>query len=401
MALRSDPVEAALERWERAGLLAPELGRALRAEASEHARRSGRRLVQYALAGTGALILLIAAGVFADWLWPYLGDAARAVALGLVGVAVHGLGLNLRRGERWRAASYLLQIAGMLILLGTFAYSENAWPSATVGGMVVGLLALVTPVVVAPRSLLRRDPVMPAAHLALSLAFLATFLWRGLGLSGITIVWVLDGVLAVLGVLLIVELRRARGAAEAEWALNAFVTALYAGFVLVTLTSVGPLGLETRVVYPMNVWLAGIVALTLWGMHRAPPALQRSWYERQLGFAVLASIPLLFATSQAVWRAPAEVTSLLIAGVGALALRYAIGNGARSTLFAACFALLVAAWHFGLDRGGALGVVLSLAASAALLFWISTRVGWRQEGEGAGGDGGGSAPSVDAPHPAP
>jgi hypothetical protein len=291
----------------------------------------------------------------------------------------------MREGERWRAASYLLQITGLLILLFTYGYSEQAWPEATAGALVVGLLALVTPLVAAPRSFLRRDPVMPAAHLALGLAFFATFLWRGLGLSADLIIWVLDGVLAVLALLLVREMAQARDAEDSGWALNAFVTALYAGFVLVALTGLGPLDLETSSVYPMDVWLFGMVALTLWGIHAAPPWLQRGWYERQLAFAVLVSIPLAFESLDG---APTEVRALAVAGIGAIALRYAIRQGARTTLFTSCFAIIVAAWYFGLDRGGAIGVVLSLAASAALLFWISTRVGWR-------GQDGGDFPSVD------
>jgi hypothetical protein len=378
MPLGSDSVEAALERWEQKALLTPAHAETLKAEAREHARRSGRRTVQYVLAATGSLILILAAGVFADWLWPRLEMAGRAITLGVVGVGVHMTGVFMREGERWRAASYVLQITGLLILLWTYAYSEGAWPDASLGGIVVGLLALVTPLVTAPRSLLRKDPVMPAAHLALGLAFFATFLWRALGLSANEIIWTLDGVLAVLALLLVFELRRARGADEAEWALNAFVTALYAGFVLVALTGLGPLDLETSAVYPLDVWLLGVVALTLWGMHAAPPALQRGWYEKQLAFAVLVAIPLAFESLD---DFSTEVKALAVAGIGALALRYAIRQGARTTLFAACFAIIVAAWYFGLDRGGALGVVLSLAASAALLFWISTRVGWRgQEG---------------------
>jgi hypothetical protein len=372
--LKSDSVDAALERWERKSLLTPAQVETLKGEAREHARRSGRRTVQYVLAATGALILIVAAGVFADWLWPRLALAGRAVTLGIVGVGVHMIGLFMREGERWRAASYVLQITGLLILLWTYAYSEGAWPDASLGGIVVGLLALVTPLVTAPRSLFRRDPIMPAAHLALALAFFATFLWRGLGLSANTIIWIIDGVLIVLGLLLVLELRRARGARDAEWALNAFVTALYAGFVLVALTGLGPLDLETAAVYPMDIWLLGVVALTLWGIHAAPPALQRGWYERQLAFAVLVSIPLAFQSFE---DASTEVKALVVAGIGAVALRYAIRQGARTTLFAACFTIIVAAWYFGIDRGGALGVVISLAASAALLFWISTRVGWR------------------------
>jgi hypothetical protein len=375
MPLSGDDVDAALERWERKGLVTSGLAETLRTEAQSHARAGATRTFQYVLATTGALILLLAAGVFADWLWPRMALSGRTVVLGLVGAAVHVIGLWMREGERWRAASYVLQITGLLILLGTFVYSEGAWPAATLGGVVVGLLALLTPLVTAPRALLTRDPVMPAAHLALGLAFLATFLWRGLGLSANEIIWIIDGVLAALALLLVLALRRLDRASAAEWALNAFVTALYAGFVLVALTGAGPLEMREDVVYPMDVWLAVIVALTLWGIHAAPPALQRSWYERQLGLAVLIAIPLAFATLD---DAAVEVRALAVAAIGAVGIHYALRNGARSTLFASCFAVIVAAWSFGLDRGGALGVVLSLAASAALLFWISTRVDWRR-----------------------
>jgi hypothetical protein len=366
-------VEAALERWLRKSLIQPELAEALVEEAREHGKDSARRTYQYVLAGTGGLILLIAAGVFADWLWPQLEMGGRAVVLGIAGVVVHSIGLFMREGERWRAASYLLQITGLLILLFTYGYSEGAWPAASLGGIVVGLLALVTPLVSAPRSLFRRDPVMPAAHLALGLAFLATFLWRAFALEANTIIWIIDGVLALLAMLLIAQLRRADDVEESEWALYAFVTAMYAGFVLITLTGLGPFDLETKAVYPMDVWLLGIVALALWGVHAAPPALQRGWYERHLALAVLISIPLIYQTFE--WSR-AEVGSIVVAAAGALALHYSIRTGARATLYASCFAIVVGAWVFGVDQAGAIGVVLALAASAAFLFWVSTRVGW-------------------------
>jgi hypothetical protein len=376
MPFRADAVEAALDRWESEGRLTRETVAALRAEAREHARRSSRSVVQYALASTGALILLVAAGVLGDWLWPLLDARGRTVALGAAAVAVYACGLLMGRGERRRAASYVLQITGLLILLGTYVYSESAWANTTAGGIVIGLLALATPLLTAPRSFLRRDPVLPAAHLALGLAFLATFLARAFNLSADTITWILDGVLLVLTLLLANELRDVGDAGDAEWALNAFVAALYAGFVLVTITALGPLGMEDRAVYPLDLWLLLIAALTLWGIHGAPPALQREWYERQLGVVVLAAIPLLMATSIQVWDAPAEVTAFLVGALGAVGLTYAVRQSARSTLVASCLAVFVAAWFYGVDRGGALGVVLALAASAALLFWVSTRVGW-------------------------
>jgi hypothetical protein len=382
MAFRSDPVEAALERWRRDGLIDAELADLLRAEAREHDKGSARRTFQYVLAGTGGLILLIAAGVFADWLWPRLQLGGRAVVLGITGVVVHTVGLFMREGERWRAASYLLQITGLLILLFTYGYSDDAWPAATVGGIVIGVLALVTPLVTAPRSFLRKDPVMPAAHLALGLAFLAVFLWRTFDLSANTIIWFLDGVLAVLAALLVVQLRSSDDPEESEWALYAFVTAMYAGFVLIALTGLGPFDLETRAVYPMDVWLLGIALLALWGIHAAPPALQRHWYERHLALALLIAIPLIYQTFE--WS-NAEVGSVVLAAVGALALNYSIRTGGRATLYASCFAIIVAAWVFGVDQAGAIGVVLALAASAAFLFWISTRVGWTGSADAAAG----------------
>jgi hypothetical protein len=197
------------------------------------------------------------------------------------------------------------------------------------------------------------------------------------------IVWILDGVLALMALLLILELRRADDPEDTEWALYAFVTAMYAGFVLIALTGIGPFDLETDAVYPMDLWLLGIVALALWGIHLAPPTLRRGWYERQLALALLISIPLIYQTFE--WSNQ-EVGSVVLALIGAVALRYSIRYGARSTLFASCFAIIVAAWVFGVDQGGAIGVVLALAASAAFLFWISTRVGWTASVGAEGGE---------------
>ena len=77
---------AALERWREAGLVSSEQAEALRAEA--HA--GGRRGFQYVLAATGGVIVLIAAGMLADWAWPRLCAAwyfgvDRGGVLGTVG----------------------------------------------------------------------------------------------------------------------------------------------------------------------------------------------------------------------------------------------------------------------------------------------------------------------------
>jgi hypothetical protein len=138
--------------------------------------------------------------------------------------------------------------------------------------------------------------------------------------------------------------------------------------------------MSERVVYPIGAWLLVILSLALWGTHGAPLVLRRHWYEMQMAVALLFAIPLLFTMTIEVWDATEEVTAALVGGMGILGLRYAILFGARATLAASCLALLSAAWFYGTSKGGALGVVLSLVASAALLLWVSTRVGWRREG---------------------
>jgi len=50
---------------------------------------------------------------------------------------------------------------------------------------------------------------------------------------------------------------------------------------------------------------------------------------------------------------------------------------------AAALAFIVPLWYWAVDRGGALGAVAALAATAALLFWLSGRRG-RGDAEGPG-----------------
>lgn len=381
MSPRNDRVREALDRWEAKGMLPPEVGARLRAEAEEERARSGRRLSQYALAATGALVLVVAVGVLADWLWPLMGAGARSVVLAALGVGVHALGTTLEARRGWRPAGYLLQTAGLVVLLGAFLHSEERWADASAGGVVVGVLSLVTPILAAPRAL-RRNAVMPAVHLALAFAFLAVFLHRATNLSADTIIWILDGVMVVTAVLLVLQLARSRDVRAPDCVLYAFVAALYTTLVLLVATGLGPLGLRDDTVWAVDVWLAVVVILSLWGIHGAPRALRRDWFEGQLAACVLMAIPLGFVSGEAM-NASEEVSALLVGGVGALGMTYGIRRGAASVLKASALALVVATWYYGVSRAGALGAVLALGITAGVLFWLSKRVGGDEDEDGA------------------
>lgn len=369
-------VAAALDRWEAQRLLSAETATTLRAEAAEHEAGSGRRGFQYVLAATGGAVVLIAAGVLAQWAWPRMGESGRSLLLMGAGFGVHFLGLQVEPRDRWRPAGYLLQTAGLLIVLGSFMYSERPWPDMSAPAVAIGLVGLLLPLVLAYRAV-GKDPFMPAVHVALGFAFLAVFLDRATPLSDDAIVWVLDGVLLIVVAGLLLRLRTATGAPEEAWALNAFVAALYSGLVLVVWTALGPLQLNKNTAWALDLWLAVVIALTLWGIHRAPPALQRGWFAEQLALSVVFAIPLAFYTVLEALDFEAEAAALAVGAIGGVAMAYGLRREERSVLIAGCLAVLSAAWYYGIDRGGALGAVAALAATAALLFWLSARLGRR------------------------
>jgi hypothetical protein len=58
--------------------------------------------------------------------------------------------------------------------------------------------------------------------------------------------------------------------------------------------------------------------------------------------------------------------------------------GLRSLMGASALAFIAPIWYWGVERGGALGAVAALAVTAALLFWMSGRIGIGPIGHGGG-----------------
>lgn len=368
----------AIDRWVAAGLIDEATASRLREDVGHETRAGTRRLSQYLVAVTAGAVLLIAAGVFLDWAWPRMGDASRSFLLAAAGAAVVAIGMSLEeRTYRWRPAAYLMQTSGLALMLTAFIYSERAWADASTGGLLAGILALAVPVVLTPRAL-RRNAVMPAVHLAFALAFLAVFLDRAVHLSSDEIIWVLDAALAVATLALGRMLARDEGMALYPWALNAFVMAIMAGFVLVTWTAVGPLELADRAVWPVDVWLALAAGLTVWGLERGPESMPREFLGSTLACLLVAWIGLGFFTALEALSGPAELPLLLVGGAGVAAFLYGNRAGLRPLMGAAALAFVAPLWYWGVERGGALGAVAALVATAGILFWVSGRIGSRE-----------------------
>jgi len=267
-----------------------------------------------------------------------------------------------------------MQTAGLGLLLGALIYSERAWADLTAGGMVAGALALAVPAVLGPRAI-REGNVMPAVHLAFSFAFLAVFLDRATPLSPDGTVWVLDAVLLAALLALTRMLREEADDAERPWVLNAFVTAISAGFVLIGWTAVGPLRFEETAILPLDAWLLLSIALTMRGIDSDGFGDRRAWLERLLSLQVLLGVGFGFFTALEALDGPPELAVLFVGGGGVLAFLYANRRGLRQVLGSAAVAFVAAAWYWGVERGGALGAVFALALTAAALFWISGRSG--------------------------
>jgi hypothetical protein len=369
-----DAVMDAIARWEGSGLVDPGTAGRLRDEVSGHATESTRRLSQYLLAVTGASVLVIAGGVFLDWAWPLLGVAARASALTLAGLGVLAVGVHFEGRFRWRPAAYLMQTAGLILILVAYVYSERIWPEPTLISSVLGFLGLATPIVLAPVSM-RRNVVMPAVHLAVGLAFLAVFLDRATTWSYASRMWLVDAALLGAIVLLLRGLGRDPEGDEHPWVLNAFVTAMGVGFVLVSITAFDVLSMSESGMLAVDAWLALSVSLTLLGLRRASTGLQRGWLARLLALECLAWIPLGLFTAFETFDGPPELGLLLVGGAGVLAFQYADRHELRALMGVSALTFVVPVWWWAVERGGALGGVLALVGTAALLFWASGRRG--------------------------
>jgi len=368
-------VEKALDRWEHKGMLDAPTAAHLRAEVAEASERSGRRRSQIALSVAGGIVLVIAAGVLGRWLWPVLEETTRSLLLAVLGVAVHGVGRALHMRDRWLPASWALQTAGLLVLLGALLYSETGWVDASAGAVVIGLVGLGAAAVSLPQAL-GRDRVMPAVHLALAPAFLAVFLDRTLALAPDTIVWILDGVLALMALVLLRDLARSGEADLIDARLHGFVVALYAALALVLWTGLGPMDFGgDEVIWAVDVWWLGLLVTNLWALHRAPERLRRDWLEWHLAFGVLLAVPLVFWTCGEPLDLDTAASAVVLAGFSAAGIGYALRAASDIVLRVSALVLVFAAWIFGIEQAGAVGAAVALAFTAGVLLWLSVRVG--------------------------
>lgn len=382
MGLWSSPVRSALRRWRSKGLIGRELAERLEVEVTREEERFRRRFGQIVVAGTGGVVFLVAVGIFLGWSWPTLSAGGRTAVLAAFGVGIHSLGALLQPRSRLRFLSYVLQGTGLAVLLTAFGYSERAWSGRSLGGILVGILALVTPVALFPLAV-RRDPVMPAVDGAFGYAFVFVFLRRGLGLDMESSLWALDGLAVGAIALLLARLGRAREEEGPAWELGTLLVSLYAGLVLTFLTGAVALELGEEAVWPVDLWLGGIVALTLWAIHGAPERLRRPWYPRQLAGSLLLAIPMTLATFAGSLDASAWISAAALGVLGGAGLTYGLAGDYRDVVIVSCLSLVVGAWFLAVEMGDALAVAGALAFTAALLFWVSARLGGSSEGHAA------------------
>lgn len=371
-------MERALERWLRKGLLDEPLAHRLREEARGEHEAATQRVGQLLVAYAGGVALFLAGVLFVTQTWPHLSEGARTSVLGLLALAVWGAGRAVGRRDRWGRIGDVLQVAALG--LGAFAlvYSDNAWPEGSAGARTVGAVALAIPIVLGPLAW-RGSVGLVAAHTAFSLVFAALFLDRALDLDFEAIVWILDGVLA-LGLGFLWFRVRNRWDQGVHRDLVAFATGLYAGLVLIFFTGAGVLEWEDRTIWALDLWLAGIVALTVWGAARTPGEADRDVVESHMAACVLLGTLFVgFTGAEALELAPElwAGSAALVAGVG-------LGWGLRvrniPTVVASTAALVGVLWVYAVQRADTRVAAVAMAVTALLLFGVATRI--------RGGEGG-------------
>ena len=163
MSVRDGAVHSAIKRWAEKGMVSSEQAQTLHDETIENAGDAGRRWSQFIVAGTGAVVLVIAAGTFLEWAWPLMGPGWQSSVLALAGVGAYLVGIRLEGAGRWGPVGYFLQMAGPVTLLMALGYSAHAWADGSPGGIGVGVLSLAVPPITLVHAV-RRNTVMPAVH---------------------------------------------------------------------------------------------------------------------------------------------------------------------------------------------------------------------------------------------
>ncbi len=374
MSIRQNAVLEAIERWTTASIIDQETADRLRSAESKHDLAATARISQYVLATSGAAVLLIAGGVFLEWAWPALDDVGRTITLAGTGVAVTAGGITLEVRGRWAPSSFALQLAGVGLLLTAYVWSERAWADQSLQATIFGGSALVAPAALVWRSIKSRNTLLPGIHFAAGLGFLAIFLDRSTPLSGDSIIWVLDGVLLLATMILGRLLSAGPEYGGKDWALNAFITSMGAGFVLVTLTATGPLGMEDPML-ALDAWWALAVGLTVCGLAVETTPADRGGLQYLLALEVLGWIPLGMATARETLNQGPGLATLMVSGVAIAAYLYADRSGYTPVLAAAAIAFVLPIWAWAVEAGGATGGIAALTLTAGVLFWAAGRRG--------------------------
>jgi hypothetical protein len=374
VSIRQNAVLEAIERWTTASIIDQETADRLRSAESKHDLAATARISQYVLATSGAAVLLIAGGVFLEWAWPALDDVGRTITLAGTGVAVTAGGITLEVRGRWAPSSFALQLAGVGLLLTAYVWSERAWADQSLQATIFGGSALVAPAALVWRSIKSRNALLPGIHFAAGLGFLAIFLDRSTPLSGDSIIWVLDGVLLLATMILGRLLSAGPEYGGKDWALNAFITSMGAGFVLVTLTATGPLGMEDPML-ALDAWWALAVGLTVCGLAVETTPADRGGLQYLLALEVLGWIPLGMATARETLNQGPGLATLMVSGVAIAAYLYADRSGYTPVLAAAAIAFVLPIWAWAVEAGGATGGIAALTLTAGVLFWAAGRRG--------------------------
>ena len=254
MSRSPDIIVKAIEDWRRRGMISDELAATLHADAEGVAQERGRAQLQYALGLTAGFILLLAAGAFVARNWGTLSVTWRCGVLMFVGLAlVFGARLMERRA-RLEPVALLLRASGLGVLMAAYVYSDNAWEVGSIGALVIGVAALLTPLVSLVLSVTDR-PGPTAVDTIASYGFLAIFLNR-FGVHEDTIVWILDGIMVVSLLVLGWRIHTRGDHPGLSRGLTAFVASLFGGMLLVWITLAGPLDAGDNAVWALDVWLA-------------------------------------------------------------------------------------------------------------------------------------------------